>query len=62
LVRDPAVHARVIARVTEAAAETGLVRVGMTPSPITGTTGNREFFLHLKAGRDMEAAERGAHD
>jgi 23S rRNA (cytidine1920-2'-O)/16S rRNA (cytidine1409-2'-O)-methyltransferase len=62
LVRDPAVHARVIARVTEAAAEAGLVRVGMTPSPITGTAGNQEFFLHLKAARDMEPAERGAHD
>jgi 23S rRNA (cytidine1920-2'-O)/16S rRNA (cytidine1409-2'-O)-methyltransferase len=62
LVRDPAVHARVIARITEAAAAAGLVRVGMTPSPITGTAGNQEFFLHLKAARDMEPAERGAHD
>jgi 23S rRNA (cytidine1920-2'-O)/16S rRNA (cytidine1409-2'-O)-methyltransferase len=62
LVRDPAVHARVIARVTEAAAEAGLVRVGMTPSPITGMTGNQEYFLHLKAARDIEPAERGAHD
>jgi len=62
LVRDAAVHARVIARVTELAAAAGFVRVGMTPSPITGTTGNQEFFLHLKAARDMDAAERGAHD
>jgi 23S rRNA (cytidine1920-2'-O)/16S rRNA (cytidine1409-2'-O)-methyltransferase len=62
LVRDAAVHARVIARVTESAAAAGFVRVGMTPSPITGTTGNQEFFLHLKAARDMDAAERGAHD
>ena len=23
-------------------------RVGMTPSPITGATGNQEFFLHLR--------------
>jgi 23S rRNA (cytidine1920-2'-O)/16S rRNA (cytidine1409-2'-O)-methyltransferase len=62
LVRDPAVHARVIARITQTAAQAGLVRVGMTPSPITGATGNQEYFLHLKDARDVEPAERGAHD
>jgi predicted rRNA methylase YqxC with S4 and FtsJ domains len=25
-----------------------LVRAGMIESPITGDTGNREFFLHLR--------------
>ncbi len=48
IVSDPAVHEAVIARVTEAAAACGLARVGMTPSAITGATGNQEFFLHLK--------------
>jgi len=48
LVTDPQVHEAVIARVTAQAEATGLKRVGMTPSPITGATGNREFFLHLK--------------
>jgi predicted rRNA methylase YqxC with S4 and FtsJ domains len=24
------------------------MRAGMTPSPITGAKGNREFFLHLR--------------
>lgn len=48
IVRDPEVHQRVIARVTEAAAGIGLRRVGLTPSPITGTEGNQEFLLHLK--------------
>ena len=48
IVSDPAVHEAVIARVTEYAAATGLTRVGMTPSPITGATGNQEFFLYLK--------------
>jgi 23S rRNA (cytidine1920-2'-O)/16S rRNA (cytidine1409-2'-O)-methyltransferase len=62
LVRDPAVHARVIARITGAAADAGLVRIALTPSPITGMTGNQEFFLHLKAASDLEAAGRGAHD
>ncbi|MDE3153531.1 MAG: TlyA family RNA methyltransferase [Acidobacteriota bacterium] len=49
LVRDPRVHEQVLADVTRAAEAAGLRRVAMTPSPITGATGNREFFLHLKA-------------
>jgi len=48
LVTDPTVHEAVLARVTEAAAESGFERVGMTPSAITGATGNQEFFLHLR--------------
>jgi 23S rRNA (cytidine1920-2'-O)/16S rRNA (cytidine1409-2'-O)-methyltransferase len=48
LVTDPAVHEAVIAQATDDAARSGLTRVGMTPSPITGATGNQEFFLHLK--------------
>ena len=51
LVVDPAVHEAVIARVTEAAEALGLQRMGMTRSPITGATGNQEFFLHLRARR-----------
>lgn len=48
LVTDPAVHERVVADVTAAASAVGWVAVGMTPSPITGATGNREFLLHLR--------------
>ena len=48
IVSDPAVHDAVIARVSEAAAAAGFERLAMTPSPITGATGNREFFLHLR--------------
>jgi 23S rRNA (cytidine1920-2'-O)/16S rRNA (cytidine1409-2'-O)-methyltransferase len=48
LVTDPAVHEAVIARVTQAAAETGFERLGLTPSALTGATGNQEFFLHLR--------------
>jgi 23S rRNA (cytidine1920-2'-O)/16S rRNA (cytidine1409-2'-O)-methyltransferase len=51
IVSDPAVHEAVIARVTEAAAACGLVRVAMAPSAITGATGNQEFFLHLTTVR-----------
>jgi 23S rRNA (cytidine1920-2'-O)/16S rRNA (cytidine1409-2'-O)-methyltransferase len=51
IVRDPDVHARVLERVTMAAAGLGLSRVAMTPSPITGAEGNREFLLHLRAAQ-----------
>jgi 23S rRNA (cytidine1920-2'-O)/16S rRNA (cytidine1409-2'-O)-methyltransferase len=50
LVHDPSVHARVIDEVGAAANALGLTRVAMTESPITGTEGNREFFLHLRHG------------
>ena len=45
----PDVQARVVDEATRAAAEVGLVRAAMTESPITGDTGNREFFLHLRS-------------
>jgi len=48
LVLDPLVHDAVLARVTEAAGTAGLSRAAMTPSIITGATGNQEFFLHLR--------------
>jgi 23S rRNA (cytidine1920-2'-O)/16S rRNA (cytidine1409-2'-O)-methyltransferase len=50
LVLDAAVHARVIDEVATAAHALGLTRIAMTESPITGTEGNREFFLHLRHG------------
>jgi 23S rRNA (cytidine1920-2'-O)/16S rRNA (cytidine1409-2'-O)-methyltransferase len=50
IVRDQAVHERVIADVSAAAAAIGLAPRGMTPSPITGATGNQEYLLHLSAG------------
>jgi 23S rRNA (cytidine1920-2'-O)/16S rRNA (cytidine1409-2'-O)-methyltransferase len=47
IVRDPAIHTRVVADVTRAAAEVGLKRLGLEPSPIEGAEGNREFLLCL---------------
>ena len=49
IVSDPAVHDAVIAQVTAAAAASGLSRLAMSPSPITGAAGNQEFFLHLRS-------------
>jgi 23S rRNA (cytidine1920-2'-O)/16S rRNA (cytidine1409-2'-O)-methyltransferase len=48
IVTDPAIHDAVIEKVTIAAEAAGFQRIAMTPSPITGASGNREFFLHLK--------------
>jgi len=47
IVSDPAVHEAVLDAVTGAAAACGFTRTAMTPSVITGATGNQEFFLHL---------------
>lgn len=53
VVRDPAVHARVIDEVTAAVQEAGLVRCGLTASPITGAQGNEEFLMWMRrAPRD----------
>ncbi len=48
IIRDPAVHARVVTEVTAAADALGLSRAGLVDSPVTGMEGNREFLLHLR--------------
>jgi 23S rRNA (cytidine1920-2'-O)/16S rRNA (cytidine1409-2'-O)-methyltransferase len=48
IVRDAAVHARVVEEVSAAALALGLSRAGLSESPITGMEGNREFLLHLR--------------
>ncbi len=48
LVTDPAIHERVLAEVTAAAAEVGFERLGLVPSPVTGAHGNQEFLIHLR--------------
>jgi 23S rRNA (cytidine1920-2'-O)/16S rRNA (cytidine1409-2'-O)-methyltransferase len=50
IVSDPTVHDAVLAQVTAAAEAVGFTRLAMTPSPIRGAEGNREFFLHLRSG------------
>ena len=56
VIRDPAVHDRVLDEVTAAGAEVGLTRVGSTPSPITGQKGNVEFLLHLRRDASVGTA------
>ena len=52
IIRDPAVHGRVVDEVSAAADALGLARAGLTDSPIAGMEGNREFLLHLRHRRD----------
>ena len=47
IVRDDAVHARVVEEIVQHALALGLTRAGLSESPITGMEGNREFLLHL---------------
>jgi 23S rRNA (cytidine1920-2'-O)/16S rRNA (cytidine1409-2'-O)-methyltransferase len=56
IVSDPAVHDEVIARVKASAESLGFDACGMTPSPITGASGNREFLLHLRRREGGDAA------
>ena len=52
VVRDPLIHAKVLGRVIVWATQVGLRLRAMTPSPILGAAGNREFFLHLSFYED----------
>jgi 23S rRNA (cytidine1920-2'-O)/16S rRNA (cytidine1409-2'-O)-methyltransferase len=58
LVRDPDVHARVVAEVAAAADALGLKPLATIPSPIAGMEGNREFLMHLRRVRRDAEGER----
>jgi 23S rRNA (cytidine1920-2'-O)/16S rRNA (cytidine1409-2'-O)-methyltransferase len=49
IIRDAAIHARVLDEIAAAGAEVGLTRVASTSSPITGQKGNVEFLVHFRA-------------
>ena len=50
VVRDAAVHERVIREILAFASETGFSVEGVSYSPITGPKGNIEFLLYMKKG------------
>jgi 23S rRNA (cytidine1920-2'-O)/16S rRNA (cytidine1409-2'-O)-methyltransferase len=50
VVRDPAIHREVLARVVAAASKSGLGARDTVASPILGPAGNREFLVHLAPG------------
>lgn len=68
IVKDKLVHKSVIENVINYANESGLSAVGLDYSPITGTTGNIEFLLHLvyeddvvNINIDIDAVVEAAH-
>ena len=48
VVRDPAVHRAILHEIRGALAQFGLAAVGLTPSPLLGPAGNREFLMHIR--------------
>ncbi len=60
VVRDPAVHARVLQTVMQAAVTRGWQVQGYTWSPITGPAGNIEYWLWLAEGEGIPLPDTGA--
>jgi 23S rRNA (cytidine1920-2'-O)/16S rRNA (cytidine1409-2'-O)-methyltransferase len=56
VVRDPAVHARVLRGLVEAALDWEAATLGITDSGLPGPKGNREFFLWLVHGGHPQLA------
>lgn len=48
VVKDPALHQKVIERISRFSRGLGLRVLGVVESPLRGPKGNREFFIHLK--------------
>ena len=57
IVSDPAVHEAVLTRVAANAESLGFEQHGMTPSPIRGATGNREFLMHWRIRSSRSSSE-----
>lgn len=60
VVRDPAIHRRVLIQLAADAREAGLVAVDVVASPRTGRQGNREFLALLRKAGPEDAGSEGA--
>jgi 23S rRNA (cytidine1920-2'-O)/16S rRNA (cytidine1409-2'-O)-methyltransferase len=60
VVKDPEVHRAVLLRVLGWARSQGLAVLGLTPSPIKGPAGNREFLAHFGYGQPDPGLELDA--
>ena len=56
VVRDPDLWRGAIDQVVEAAGHLGLGLLNVVPSAVPGPAGNREFFVHLRAGTSIDEA------
>jgi len=57
LVTDPALRADAVATVLWAAWDVGFGVLGVVSSPLPGTHGNREYLVHIAAGRGTNPTE-----
>ncbi len=52
VVRDPALHQRVIEKIKNFAENLGFTVLGLTESPLLGPAGNKEFLIYLGASEE----------
>jgi 23S rRNA (cytidine1920-2'-O)/16S rRNA (cytidine1409-2'-O)-methyltransferase len=53
VVKDTALHQRVIERISRVSHEMGFSVLGIVESPLMGPKGNKEFFIYLKMEEDL---------
>ncbi len=58
VVRDPAVHERVIEEIEEFSRSKGLTVIGVTKSVLTGPAGNKEFFILLHRNNSSKESRK----
>jgi len=59
VVRDKALHEKVIERVSIFSRGLGLKVLGITESPLLGPKGNKEFFIYLKKENEEDGQNQG---
>jgi 23S rRNA (cytidine1920-2'-O)/16S rRNA (cytidine1409-2'-O)-methyltransferase len=59
VVRDKALHEKVIDRISTFSRGLGLTVLGVTESPLLGPKGNREFFIYLKKENETHGQTEG---
>jgi len=57
VIRDPSLHQEVIDEIISFCATLGLESLGITPSPILGPKGNKEFLIHLASLSSHEKSD-----
>jgi len=60
VVRDKALHEKVIDRISNVSRGLGLTVLGVTESPLLGPKGNKEFFIYLKKESETHGQTEGA--
>ena len=59
VVRDKALHEKVIDRISQFSRGLGLKILGVAESPLLGPKGNKEFFIYLKKENEMNGKTEG---